>query len=82
MKIKIQQHYAWYFFSLLLQSSVPDKAVYKKLAVIGPQRAKKQTPVYIFLLNRQSSIFYLPYLLQTAPQNLLCCEIFNISLKD
>ena len=54
----------------------------QNLAVIGPQRAKKQTPVYILLLSRKSLIFYLPYLLQTAPQNLLCCEIFNISLKD
>ena len=26
--------------------------------------------------------FLLTYFLQTAPQNLLCCEIFNISLKD
>ena len=41
---------------------------YKNLAVIGPQRVKKQTPVYILLLSTQSSIFYLPYFLQTAPK--------------
>ena len=28
------------------------------------------------------SFFYLPYFFQAAPQNLLCSEIFNISLKD
>ena len=69
-------------FSLILQSSVPPLAVYKNLAVTGPQWVKKQTLVYILLLSRQSSIFYLPYFLHTAPQNLLCCEIFNIPLKD
>ena len=41
------------------------------MAVIGPQRVKKQTPVYILLLSRQSSIFYLPYFLQIEPQKLL-----------
>ena len=45
------------------------------MTVFCPQRAEKLTPVYILLLSRQSSIFYLPYLLQVALQNLLCCEI-------
>ena len=76
MKIKIQGRLTAlyrYFFSLLLLSSIPDKAACKYLAVIGPQRAKKLTPAYIILLSRQSSTFYLPYLLQAAPQTLLCC---------
>ena len=30
----------------------------------------------------EQTIFYIPYVLNTGLQNLLCCEIFNICLKD
>ena len=85
MKIKIQG-YLTALYMVLFQSTFvifcSRQGSLKILAVIGLQRAKKQTPVYILLLSRESSFFYLPYLLQIAPQNLLCCEILNISLKD
>ena len=32
-------------------------------------------------MSRQSSIFYLPYFLYTAPQNILCCEYLMILYK-
>ena len=58
-------------------------AVYKNLPVIGPQWVNKQTPSSLDTFTQQTiSIFYLSYFLQTTPQNLLCCEIFNTSLKD
>ena len=56
-------------------------AIYESLAVISLRRMQKQTQVYILLLSRESSIFYL-FFLYTAPKNLLCCEIFDIVLKD
>ena len=59
IKIKIQAH-STALYMVLFQSSfaicVPQKVVYKNLAVIGPQRVEKQTPVYILLLSRQSYI--------------------------
>ena len=55
---------------------------FKNLAVIGLRWVQKQTLVQVLLLSRQSSMFCSLYFLHTAPQNLLCCEIFNISLKD
>ena len=45
------------------------------------KKKKKNSSLDIFL-SKQSWIFYLPYFLHTAPQNMLYCEIFNISLKD
>ena len=72
MKTKIQGHLTALYMALFQSSFVILCSTQgsKKLAVIGQQRAKKQSfTVSILLLRRQSSIFYLPYFLQTAPQN-------------
>ena len=42
----------------------------------------KETKSSLDTFIEQSSIFYLPYFLHTAAQNLLYYEICNISLKD
>ena len=84
MKIKIWGHLTT--LCMVFQSSflilVPHMAVYKSLPVIGPQWVKKTLVWKILLLSRQSSIFHLPYFPKTVPQNLVCCKIFNVSLKD
>ena len=51
-------------------------AVYNTLAVIGLQWVKKQTPVYIVLLSRQSSIFYLHIF--SKQHHKICCAVKHL----
>ena len=84
MKIKTQGYLTTLYMVLFQSSFVILCSTYGSLQKFGcnwSAMGKEINSSLDSFTEQTILVFYLPHLLHTASQNLLCCEIFNISLK-